>query len=177
MSPRARHSAAARHHIEWLQLVDVSGPFLSLSVLVETFPQGLDADDPDTAKRLGQAYAEWQANEELRRPDRAIHREFLRLVLREVLEYEGLLAEDAEVADLKATLPEHRVTLRPDLAVRRSGEPPALLVATYKGGTPLERALDERGFHASPAERMRLVLRGTGVKSGLVTNGEEWMLV
>jgi hypothetical protein len=177
MSPRARHSATARHHVEWLQLVDVSGPFLSLSVLVETFPQGLDADDPEVAERLRQAVSEWQANEELRRPDPAIHREFLRLVLREVLEYEGLLAEDAEIADLKATLPEHRVTLRPDLAVRRSGEAPALLVATYKGGTALERALDERGFHASPAERMRLLLRGIGLKSGLVTNGDDWMLV
>lgn len=177
MSPRARHSATARHHVEWLQLVDVSGPFLSLSVLVETFPQGLDADDPEVAERLRQAVSEWQANEELRRPDPAIHREFLQLVLREVLEYEGLLAEDAEIADLKATLPEHRVTLRPDFAVRRSGEPPALLVATYKGGTALERARDERGFHASPAERMRLLLRGADVKSGLVTNGDEWMLV
>src|SRR6266545_1200544 len=177
MSPRARHSATARHHVEWLQLVDVSGPFLSLSVLVETFPQGLDADDPEVAERLRQAFSEWQANEELRRPDPPIHREFLRLVLREVLEYEGLLAEDAEIADLKATLPEHRVTLRPDLAVRRSGEAPVLLVATYKGGTALERALGERGFHASPAERMRLLLRGTGVQSGLVTNGDEWMLV
>jgi hypothetical protein len=177
MSPRARYSATARHHVEWLQLVDVSGPFLSLSVLVDTFPQGLDADDPEVAARLRQAYSEWQANEELRRPDLAIHREFIRLVLREVLEYEDLLAEDAEIADLKATLPEHRVTLRPDLAVRRSGEPPALLVATYKAGISLERALDERGFHASPAERMRLLLRGTDVRSGLVTNGEEWMLV
>ena len=118
MSPRARHSATARHHVEWLQLVDVSGPFLTLSVLVETFPQGLDADDPEVAERLRQAVSEWQANEELRRPDRAIHREFLRFVLREVLDYEGLLAQDAEIADLKATLPEHRVTLRPDLAVR-----------------------------------------------------------
>lgn len=177
MSPRSRHGANARHHIEWLQLVDVSGPFLSLSVLVETFPQGLDADDPDIAKRLGQAYGEWQANEDLRRPDPAIHREFIRLVLREVLEYEGLLGEDAEIADLNVVLPEHRITLRPDLAVRRSGEKPALLIATYRGGKSLERPLDERGFHASPAERMRLLLRGANVRTGLVTNGEEWMLV
>ena len=81
MSPRARHSATARHHVEWLQLVDVSGPFLSLSVLVEAFPQGLDADDPEVAERLRRAVSEWQANEELRRPDPAIHREFLRLQL------------------------------------------------------------------------------------------------
>lgn len=177
MSPRPRHSAAARHHVEWLQLVDVSGPFLSLSVLVETFPQGLDADSPEVAERLGQAYSEWQANEELRRPDPAIHREFIRLVLREVLEYEDVLAEAAEIADLQAALPEHRITLRPDLAVRRSGEKPALLITTYRSGVSLERPLDEGGLHASPAERMRLLLRGAGVRTGFVTNGSEWMLV
>src|SRR5947208_11201251 len=99
MSPRARHSAAARHHVEWLQLVDVSGPFLSLSVLVETFAQGLDADDAGIAGRFSQAFSEWQANDQLRRPDPAIHREFVSLVLREVLEYDGLLAEGAEIAD------------------------------------------------------------------------------
>src|SRR5215831_3648113 len=103
MSPRSRHGANARHLLEWQNLVDVSGPFLSLTVLVETFPQGLDADAPEVAERLRQAVSEWQANEEFRRPDPAIHREFLRLVLREVLEYEGLLAEGAEISDLKAT--------------------------------------------------------------------------
>lgn len=177
MSPRSRQSATARHHVEWLQLIDISGPFLSLSVLVETFPQGLDADDSEIAGLLDRAFSEWRANEELRRPDPAIHREFIRLALREVLEYEGLLAEGAEIANLKATLPEYHVTLRPDLAVGKSGEKPALLITTYKGGTSLERPLDERGFHASPAERMRLLLRGTDVRTGFVTNGGEWMLV
>ena len=31
----------ARHHAEWLSLVPVSGPFLSLPVLLEAFPYGL----------------------------------------------------------------------------------------------------------------------------------------
>jgi len=177
MSRRPRHTASARHHVEWLQLIDISGPFLSLSVLLETFPQGLDSDDPKVVERLGQAFSEWQANEQLRRPDPAIHREFLRFVLREVLEYAGLLAEGAEIAELTATLPEHRVTLRPDLAVRNGSQGPALLVSTYKAGTPLERPLEQRGFHASPSERMRLLLRGTRVQLGLITNGAEWMLV
>ena len=32
-----------RDHNEWLSLVPISGPFLSLPVLAQAFPQGLDA--------------------------------------------------------------------------------------------------------------------------------------
>ena len=39
----------ARHHAEWLSLVEVSGPFLILPVLLRVFPQGLDAHDPEHA--------------------------------------------------------------------------------------------------------------------------------
>jgi len=35
--------STARHHNEWLSLVEVSGPFLSLPVLLRAFPQGLCA--------------------------------------------------------------------------------------------------------------------------------------
>lgn len=31
----------ARHHAEWLSLVESSGPFLSMPVLLRVFPQGL----------------------------------------------------------------------------------------------------------------------------------------
>ncbi len=38
-----------RHHAEWLSLIEVSGPFLIMPVLLEVFPQGLDADDKRSA--------------------------------------------------------------------------------------------------------------------------------
>ena len=38
MSP----ASIARHHADWLQLVDVSGPFLTLPVLKRALPQGLN---------------------------------------------------------------------------------------------------------------------------------------
>lgn len=179
MSPRPRRTSSAQHHVEWLQLVDVSGPFLSLSVLADVFPQGLDAVEPELAERLKQAHSEWLANRELRRPDAAIHAAFLDLVLGEVLGYpDELLADAQELGETYAvTLPEHRVTLRPDLAVRRSGEPPLLLVTRHPADTPLHKPLDERGLHASPVERMRIVLKHTGIRSGFVTNGIEWTLV
>src|SRR5581483_7383530 len=99
--------------------------------------------------------------------------------LREVLGYpHEVIADAQELGDAyTATLPEHRVTLRPDLAIRRPGEPPTLLVTRHPAGAPLSKPLDERGLHASPAERMRILLKHTGVRSGLVTNGDEWTLV
>jgi hypothetical protein len=179
VSPRPRRASTAQHHVEWLQLVDVSGPFLSLGVLAEVFPQGLDAVEPELADRLKQAHVEWQANREQRRPDAAIDTAFVDFVLREVLEYpDELTATGAEIGDAyAAVLPEHRVTLRPDRAIRRPGEPPKLLVTVYPPDVALGRPLDERGLHASPAERMRLLLSRTGVRSGLITNGRECMLV
>ena len=47
-------SSVARHHAEWLSLVEVSGPFLSMPVLLEVFPDGLDkrADQSDLRERL-----------------------------------------------------------------------------------------------------------------------------
>ena len=179
MSPRQRRASAAHHHVEWLQLVDISGPFLSLGVLTEVFPQGLDAVEPELADRLKQAYVEWQANREQRRPDTAIDTAFVDFVLREVLEYpDELTATGAEIGDAYSmTLPEHRVTLRPDRAIRRPGEPPKLLVTVHVPDVVLGKPLDERGLHASPVERMRILLSRTGVRTGLVTNGREWTLV
>jgi hypothetical protein len=180
VSPRARRKTTAQHHVEWLQLVDVSGPFISLGVLSETFPQNLDAVDPELAERYRQAHAEWLANREERRPDPAIDTAFVDFVLGEVLEFPAeFLADRQELGDTySTTLAEHRVTLRPDLAVRRPGETPTLLISRYTTGVALDKPLDERGLHASPAERMRMLLsRLDGVRSGLVTNGAEWLLV
>lgn len=51
--------STSRHHTEWLSLIEVSGPFLSLPVLLRVFPQGLDAHDPDLFRDLRAAYEEW----------------------------------------------------------------------------------------------------------------------
>jgi hypothetical protein len=49
--------STARHHAEWLSLVEASGPFLSLPVLLKVFPNGLDAHDPEQLKLLRLAYS------------------------------------------------------------------------------------------------------------------------
>ena len=50
--------SVSRHHADWLSLVKVSGPFVSLPVLLRVFPQGLEPRDPAQAKALRSAYAE-----------------------------------------------------------------------------------------------------------------------
>src|SRR5713101_3332807 len=99
----------ARHHAEWLSLVEVSGPFLSMPVLLRVFPQGLDAHDPDLTRSLRLAFEEWEDNQGGLRPDPAIHRAWVRHVLREALELpDELLAEGQSLPPgLEACIAEH----------------------------------------------------------------------
>ena len=61
--------SVARHHAEWLSLLETSGSFLSLPVLLRVFPQGLDAHDPALARALRLAHDEWDENRAAKRPD------------------------------------------------------------------------------------------------------------
>jgi hypothetical protein len=167
--------SVARHHADWLSLVEVSGPFLSLPVLTRALPQGLDAVNPDTAATLRRAYTEWQA-------DPALHGQWIRWVLEVLLGFRpGQLVDGPAVpATLAVAVPEHGATLRPDLAVLDPGgdRPVArLLVAVWPDEQPLDERVAGARWAATPLDRMVDLLRGTGVRLGLVTNGERWTLV
>lgn len=165
----------SRHHADWLSLVEVSGPFLSLPVLARALPQGLDAVDPEMAATVRRAHTEWQ-------DDTALHGQWVRWVLDELLGFgSGVLVEGPAVpATLAHAVPEHSETLRPDLAVLEPGRdrPTArLLVTVWPAEQPLEERLTGTRWTASPLDRMVDLLRGAGVRLGLVTNGERWTLV
>src|SRR6516165_8098694 len=107
-----------RDHNEWLSLVPNSGPFLSLPVLAQAFPQGLDAHDADHARRLRMAFVEWDTNQLSNRPDPAIHRAWIKLVLGETLGYDKLLAEGQEIPPtLKSEIVGCGEKVRPDFIV------------------------------------------------------------
>ena len=76
---------ASRHHNEWLSLIDVSGPFLSVPVLEKVFPQGLDAHDPEHARLLKLAFEEWEDNQQGERANSALHRAWIDFVLKQTL--------------------------------------------------------------------------------------------
>src|SRR6266568_840651 len=170
----------ARHHAEWLSLIEVSGPFLSMPVLLRVFPQGLDAHEPALSRFLRMAYDEWADNQAGTRPDPAIHRQWLRYVLMSVLDMprEYVAEGPALPLGLFAAIADENETVRPDMALVSPDErKPRLLIQLYAAGQDLEKPLAGAHWKASPATRMMELLRATGVRLGLITNGERWMLV
>jgi hypothetical protein len=172
--------STSRHHADWLSLVEVSGPFVSLPVLLKVFPQGLEPRDPAQAKALRAAYEEWQDNPTA--PGR--QRAWLLHVLTALLNYPAeLIAEGQTIpAGLEANIAEMGETLRPDFAlVGPAGSETAgqaqLLIASYPAEQALDRPVIGRHWKANPVTRMMELLHASGVALGLVTNGEHWMLV
>jgi len=166
----------ARHHAEWLSLVEASGPFLSVQVLLEAFPAGLEVHDADCFRLLRAAYQEWLDY----RHDPAIHRAWVNWVLAEVLELPEavLLSGQAIPPALKVSLTPHQVTLRPDwVVVDPDGGKPRLLVQLMPPEQGLEKTYRDSRWKASPATGMMELLHATDVRLGLLTNGEQWMLV
>ena len=166
-------------HAEWLRLVEVSGPFLAVPVLERAFPQGLDAVATESRQFLRRAHEEWReavADADPQLP--ALHREWVRLVLEELLEYdrESLMPSSRLDGTLSYTAPGHGVTVTPDLAIF-SGGSARMLVAVYPENTDLGAALAGDGWPVSAIERMTLLCRATGVRIGLITDGERWTMV
>lgn len=170
----------ARHHAEWLSLVPVSGPFLSLPVLMEAFNTGLEPHDPDQFRLLRQEYGNWKESFEKRKADPAPHQHWIKFVLTKTLELDDrVLAEGQAIPQtLQAEVSEHHELLRPNIVViDPNTKQPRLLVQTYPRSQELTRYVANSRWKASPDTRMTELLHATGVRLGLVTNGEHWMLV
>lgn len=168
-----------RHHNEWLSLVPNSGPFLSLPVLAQAFPQGLDAHDADHARRLRMAFDEWDDNQLGNRPDPGLHRAWMKFVLAETLGYDELLAEGQAIPQtLKSEVAEYGETLRPDWIVNDPATKKArLLVQVFPRSQSLTKPVASSRWKTSPDTRMMQLLHDTGIRLGIVTNGDHWILV
>jgi hypothetical protein len=178
-------SANTVHH-DWLALIEISGPFLAVPVLTETFPQGLEELDGVKRKRLRQAYEEWREALELEDAQFAeLHAAWIDEVLSRGLELDEdskgdvLKRADWCAANLSVSLPEHGVALSPDLAVidEQRANKPLMLIHTYDQDVDLDATLKRDGWVATPADRMIQLCRAAGCRLGLVTNGERWMLI
>ena len=170
-----------RHHAEWLSLIEVSGPFLSLPVLQRAFPQGLEPHQPERARLLRLAYDEWQDAVESRRNVAPLHHAWIEFVLTRLFQLPSdlLLTGQTIPPTLVAHVPEHHETLRPDfvLADPADAARPRLLVQVYPPGQHLDKPVAGHTWKASPATRMMDLLHAANVRLGLVTDGERWMLV
>ena len=66
----------------------------------------------------------------------------------------------------------------PDMALLSPDDRKArLLIKQFPAGQDLDKSIAGLHWKASPATRMMELLRHAGVRLGLVTNGERWMLV
>jgi hypothetical protein len=178
-------SGVARHHAEWLNLIERSGPFLEPPVLLRMFPQGLPKMDSRKLGCLRAGYEEWAEAQESRAKDAAtLHGAWIRLVLGELLEFDErvLRTDDRTPSELVVTLGEHREILRPSMTVAEpQGSPrhgaPRLLIGSWPLDQDLESVVPDAPWAASPLERMTQLCRSTKVRLGLVTNGKRWTLV
>jgi hypothetical protein len=166
-------ASIARHHADWLQLVDVSGPFLTLPVLKRALPQGLNPTPPPKVDELRRAFQEFQ-------DDRSLQGMWIRWVLRQLLELgaECQLEGPAIPTSQTTVVAEHGLTLRPNiLVVDPSDTTPRMAVMIWPTRTELSSPVADSRWSASPFDRIAELLRATGLRLGLVTNGEAWTLV
>jgi hypothetical protein len=170
---------SAQQHIEWLNLVEKTGPFLAVGVLDEAFPQGLDKVQTRSRQRIRSAYDEWrEAVDEADPQLDSLHREWVRLVMAELLEYEEtVLKPTPELPDaLSYREPFTGAEVKPSFAVM-AGDTALLLIACYAPDTELSTPMAGDSWAASPIERMIALCRATAVRVGLLTDGEQWTLV
>jgi len=166
----------AKQHAEWLSLVEVSGPFLTLSVLNQSYQFGLDAHESDVYRSVKEAYQEW---EDSNAPH--IHTAWIRFLLMNVLGYPAEFLGEAQ------SIPESAVAnleiqgerIRPDLAILDPEDPRKvkLPILTYLRNQKLDAPVAGSSWSASPHSRMQLLLQNTGLQAGFVTNGAQWSLV
>ncbi|MEV6194137.1 DNA methyltransferase [Streptomyces sp. NPDC051920] len=177
-------------HQEWLDLTEVSGPFLTMPVLLQAWPQ-LDALDKDQRTRLRARHADWHAD------TTAGREEWTAYILRSLLEWGDALTlrqgqdDDLALDRLTLDVPEHGARVRADFALTEPGTDLAaegdtesatkrvrLLGMTVPSGTaPTARPNWGDDWAASPADRLARLLRHHDVPLGLVTDGRWWCLV
>lgn len=189
----------AAEHNEWLSLLDVSGPFLTLPVLLQYLPAGLDkleGPDKDKPRALRTALA---ARDAAKDPQEAC-RQYVRSVLTDVLDYDAsLLLEAASQQEAPhLSLPEMGEELRPDFVLmppkrhtstpllldleepaQENEDPPAapVLLVSLAPGCRLDAPIQGGRCAWSPARRMAELCRASGTPLGLVSNGHQFMLV
>lgn len=165
-------------HTEWLSMIEISGPFLAVSVLEKVFPQGLESLETYRKNRIRSAYEEWRDAVEEDDPQLPeLHRAWIGLVLDELLEYEDSVLEAAS-DEFAYKSPDGDGQFKPDFVLKGDGgSAPMLFVSIMPEGTDLEKVKVGDGWPVPVFERMTLLCRDKGVRLGLVTNGERWMLV
>ncbi|MEC3994883.1 DNA methyltransferase [Actinacidiphila sp. DG2A-62] len=200
----AKASDGKQQHLDWLNLVEVSGPFLTLPVLLRTWPQ-LEGVPSGRRGDIRLHHGIWQDDRK-----GAGRLDWIGFQLRTLLEWDDALhmregagqfgdggeslAEDDTLLDRFAVSPPGSdTTVRPDFALVRPGtdltaEPNTAAASAIAEHVPIlglvlppdtvpTRRIRDDSWAASGVDRLAHVLRHHGVELGLVTDGRWWSLV
>ncbi|WP_448627697.1 Eco57I restriction-modification methylase domain-containing protein [Geodermatophilus sp. URMC 64] len=171
-------------HQDWLAQVETDGPFLSLPVLKDIWPDGMDrlSDVDDRLVAFKENHAAWEAGfdrsrsgstEEYGRTVAA----WIDVVLDELALWGPHRVATADLpGDLVVRSPGEMIAVRPGGGLGgRNGE----LVCLLRVVPPTEslHAAGLDGWSASEVDRMAALLRKADVAIGVVTDGRWWALV
>jgi hypothetical protein len=165
-------------HLGWLAMVEPTGPFLTLPVLLRVWPT-LDALEPEARGKLRAAHDTWRTDPS----GEATTLAWIWYVLRDLLDWgEDVETDPAELAHLSVGVDEHDVTLVPSFALVEPGErlkPDTcrLLGLVLPPGSPPTDRITGDTWAAPPADRLAHLCRAHGVELGLATDGRWWTLV
>jgi hypothetical protein len=164
--PRGSHGSRREAHIEWLKLIDVSGPFLSVPVLTKEWPD-LEPLDGAERDRLRRAHGDWQAS-----GDRS---SWITFVLEDLLGWQGQVSRD-DMGRLALPVEEHETVITPSFILNGPASGDVRLLGMVSDDSPVARV---RGsdWPATPADRLAQLCRARGVELGLATDGRWWALV
>lgn len=173
---------AQSQQVEWLSLVETSGPFLTVAVLEQAFPQGLESIETPRRQKLRSAYSEWrEAVDEEDELLPQLHDAWVNLVLTELLEFdeESATRRSSWVGGAPSiSSPDGMADYAPTWIIHAPGSTePRAFTAVTRPDADLESAAQSDGWIASEVERMTLLCREHGVRVGIVTNGESWVLI
>jgi hypothetical protein len=153
-------------HIEWLKLIEVTGPFLSVPVLTAEWPD-LEPFSPSERDSLRLAHRVWQEDPVAGRDA------WISFVLRDLLGWGDALHTSTTIS---LDIPEHETTLSPTLTLNDPATGTPVLLGLVTDGSPVAR-VPGSDWPATPADRLALLLRSSGVELGLATDGRWWALV
>ncbi|WP_245993294.1 Eco57I restriction-modification methylase domain-containing protein [Xylanimonas allomyrinae] len=182
-----------RTHRDWLELVDREGPFIAIPALRRVYPQGVPqlgenekAALRDAKPDFDRAWDAWnrqaakgQVDEKAVEQVRGARDKWIDAVLRDVARWDVHLAwgEDAfRGTTPTANSPSRSVTVEATGAFVRSDAVHAVVLVVDPVAS-LRDPLTDQPWTASPIDRMDAILRSSGHKVGVVTDGRWWGLV
>ncbi len=178
--PRGGAGDNVAHHRDWLSLVEISGPFLSLPVLRATWPAGLDPLDKPVRERLRREHGVWADD------PAAGQQAWIEFLLSDLLGWGDALhtagLNNTALDGLAVEVAEHDTTLIPSFALVEPGEDvkpdtTRLLGMLCQPGQHPTSRLPGLAWAATPVDRVAHLCRHHDIELGLVTDGRWWALV